>query len=200
MQITLDNISKRYASGWVIKDLSKTIKSGGKLSITGLNGTGKSTLIQMISGYLSPSKGKIIYENNNSVISRNDVYQHLSIVTAYSELDEELSATEIFLHYLKFKPLKIKDEQSFLALVDLQRDGSKPIKDFSSGMKQRLQLGLGVIADVPLLILDEPSSFLDDTKKEWLHNTISEFASEKTIIVASNDPDDFRYCDDHLAL
>jgi len=200
MEIILDNISKRYESGWVIKDLSKTINSGSKLSITGLNGTGKSTLIQILSGYLSTSKGSVSYRLNGDVISRNNVYKYLSVVAAYSELDEELTAEEFFKHFGQFKPLKIKDSESFLDLVDLKRQRNQAIKNYSSGMKQRLYLGLGIIADVPLLILDEPSSFLDDTKKQWLYALLKTYGKDKTVVVASNDPDDFKFCDDHLGL
>lgn len=200
MEITLDNISKRYESGWVIKDLSKVIKSGSKLSITGLNGTGKSTLIQILCGYLSPSKGKVEYKLLDKSIHRNDIYKYLSIIAAYSELDEELTAEEFFKHFAQFKPLKIKDPDTFLGIVDLKKQKNQAIKNYSSGMKQRLYLGLGIVADVPLLVLDEPSSFLDDVKKQWLYDLIVKFAGDKTIIVASNDPEDFQYCNDHLAL
>lgn len=200
MRIEINNISKRYSSGWIIKDLTKSIPSQSKLSITGLNGTGKSTLIQIISGYLSPSKGNINYFSNEKQISRNEIYKHLSIVAAYSELDEELSVKEQFEHFKRFKPMQFDDVNKFIDLVDLRKEQHMPVKDFSSGMKQRLYLALGVIAATPLLILDEPSSFLDDTKKVWLHQLIRDYASKKTIIVASNDPDDFKYCNDQLAL
>ena len=140
MEIILDNISKRYESGWVIKDLSKTIKSGSKLSITGLNGTGKSTLIQILSGYLSPSKGSIKYHFQNKPILRNNIYKYLSIVAVYSELDEELTSIEFFEHFGKFKPLQITDVNEFLDLVDLKKQRNQSIKNFSSGMKQRLYL------------------------------------------------------------
>jgi ABC-type multidrug transport system ATPase subunit len=200
MEIVLDSISKRYESGWVIKDLSKTIKSGSKLSITGLNGTGKSTLIQILSGYLSPSKGSIKYQYQNKTILRNNIYKYLSIVAAYSELDEELTSTEFFEHFGKFKPLQLTSANEFLDLVDLKKQRNQAIKNFSSGMKQRLYLGLGIITQTPLLILDEPSSFLDDVKKQWMYDLIADYAQTKTIIVASNDPDDFQFCDDHLGL
>lgn len=200
MRIELDSISKRYTSGWIIKDLTKTISSGSKLSITGLNGTGKSTLIQIISGYLSPSKGSLSFYKNDKKIPRNEIYKHLSIVAAYSELDEELTVQEQFNHFKRFKPMKISDVSEFVDLVELRKQKNTPVKDFSSGMKQRLYLGLGIVADVPLLILDEPSSFLDDTKKLWLQELIMTYAKDKTIVVASNDPDDFKYCNDHLAL
>jgi len=200
MRITLDNISKRYASGWVVKDLSKTITPKSKVSITGLNGTGKSTLVQIISGYLSPSKGDISYELKGKSIHRNEIYKHLSIVAAYSELDEEFSAKEFFEHYKKFKPLQIESSNEFLDLVDLKKQKKQPIKNFSSGMKQRLYLGLGVIAKAPLLILDEPSSFLDDIKKSWLADLIAQYAQDKTVITASNDPDDLKFCNDYINL
>lgn len=67
-------------------------------------------------------------------------------------------------------------------------------------MKQRLGLALSLCMDCPLLILDEPTSFLDVQWKQWYHNLIQNYAKNKTVVIASNEEEDFKYCDNVLAL
>jgi len=200
MQLFLDNISKRFDSGWVIRDFNLEVRAGEKLAITGPNGSGKSTLIQIMAGYLSASRGQVKYIHSSTALNRDDLYKHLAIATAYTELDEEMSPTELFRHYKVFKPYLVKDAKAFLEITDLTAHRNKAVKNFSSGMKQRLALGLAICMDVPLLIMDEPGSFLDAERKKWYQNLIGRYGEGKTIVVASNDPEDHIVCTRNIAL
>jgi len=200
MNICLKNISKRFDSGWIIKNLDLEIKTGDRIAIRGANGSGKSSLIKIISGYLSMSKGRISYDLVGKTIDRDDLYKYLSISTAYSELDEELNPVELFQHFSIFKKYLITDKDEFIDLVDLRKHKNKAIKYFSSGMKQRLNLALAICMDVPLLIMDEPTSFLDAERKIWYKEIIERFAGNKTIVVASNEELDFEFCNRSIVL
>ncbi len=190
MHIKLENISKRYDSGWVLRDISIDIPSGTRLAILGPNGSGKSTLFQIISGYLSPTKGTVHFQHHSNTIERDKVYKHLAISTAYGELDEELTATELFKHYSVFRDIQIQDVNTFLEIADLTKTKNKQIKNYSSGMKQRLSLALAFNLRSDVLLLDEPTSFLDADKKEWYQERLALVGDEKTIIVATNDMKD----------
>jgi ABC-type multidrug transport system ATPase subunit len=200
MLISIDNISKRYTTGWVIKDFSLTISSKQKIAITGPNGSGKSTLIQMIAGYLSYTKGDITYTVDGSKINRDSIYQYVAMSAAYAELDEEYTPIEIYEHYNRFKKFLTKDVTEFLQIVDLKRERNQAINNFSSGMKQRLSFGLACCMDVPLLIMDEPTSFLDEQRKSWYQKTLKKYTTDKTVIIASNDPEDYSICDTVIAV
>lgn len=200
MDISLDKVCKRYKSGWILKDISCQIKSEQIIAITGPNGSGKSTLLQIIAGYLTHTKGEVTYVQEGDKIKRDNIYKFCSIAAAYSELDEELTVEEIFSHYQKFKPFLVSEVSSFLKLSDLEKERKKQIRTFSSGMKQRLSLALAFCMDVPLLLVDEPTSFLDASKKEWYHNLLQEFGKRKTIIIASNDPLDYERADQIISL
>lgn len=195
MHISVENISKRYTTGWVIKDFSLQIPSKTKIAITGPNGSGKSTLIQMIAGYLSCTKGGITYAYKGKNIQRDNVYQYISMSAAYAELDEEFTPIEIYKHYSHFKKFLTNDFKEFLDLADLKRERNQSISSFSSGMKQRLSIALACCMDLPLLIMDEPTSFLDQQRKSWYQDMLSNYAKEKTVIIASNDPIDYKCCD-----
>ena len=195
MEIRITNLWKRYSTGWILREINETINSGDKVAITGLNGSGKSTLLQLIAGYLTYTKGKINYNHNDTDIKRDNLYKHLAVAAAYVELDEELTPLELFRHYKMFKPYLVEDEAQFLDIVQLNKERHKSVSKFSSGMKQRLNLGLAILMDLPMLILDEPTSFLDADRKEWYRELITKYGKGKTIIIASNDSFDVELCD-----
>ena len=196
MNIDCQSISKRYTLNWIFKNLDASFSGPGIYGISGSNGSGKSTLLSLISGYLSPSKGKIDYTINGSNIPREEIYTKISIAAPYIDLIEEYTIGELIQVYKKLKPLEDSfDEKEFLRIAYLEKDRKKPIKYFSSGMKQRAQLLLALKTNVPFLLLDEPTSFLDVKAKAWFYDLINEYKGKKLIIMATNDEDDLRQCE-----
>lgn len=195
MHIVLDDIWKRFNSGWIIKGVSLEIQSGQKLALSGSNGSGKSTLLSIISGYLSFTKGKITYKFKDAIVDRDHIYKHMAISAASARLDEEFTAGELFDHYIKFKPFLISNSAEFLEIADFKKEKNKRIQNFSSGMKQRLGLALAMTMDTPIILLDEPTSFLDADRKSWYKELYLSYCLKKTCVIASNDPADFIDCD-----
>jgi ABC-type multidrug transport system ATPase subunit len=201
MVIYVQNLSKRYGYHWIIKDLNYTFDQSVIYGISGRNGSGKSTLIKLISGYLSPSEGKIIYELNGAIISVSQVYKHLSWVAPYTDVIQEFTLEEIYHFHKKFKKLRNDlSFQEFLNMLEWKNTNEKEIKFFSSGMNQKLQLALAVLSDTDLLILDEPTSFLDQNAKIWFKNFLMNFCDNRIVIISSNDPFDLSLCGNVLSL
>ncbi len=199
MDVNIQNISKRFQYHWVLKNISQHFSANKTFGISGQNGSGKSTLLKIIAGYLSYTKGEINYTINNKSIDRSEIYQYLSIAAPYIQLDEEFTPLELFHHYSKFKSFSIESDDAFLAQLGFQ-DNTKLIKYFSSGMKQKVMLLLALMNDAPLLLLDEPTSYLDDANKEWFITLLKRLQGKKTIIIASNDMFDFKFCTSIYAL
>lgn len=202
MRIQLNSVSKRYMKRWIIKDLDYGFESDQIYGITGINGSGKSTLIKIISGYLTSSNGSVTYHNNGgSTIKRDSIYKYLSISAPYLEIDLDLTLKEQLAFYSKFQPLiQDFDQQATLAEVGLSEHINKPIRQFSSGMQQRVQLILCLFADVSIILLDEPTSFLDKKGKTWFYKTLESIKEGKTVILASNDDEDIAFCQTLLNL
>lgn len=195
MKITLEKLSKRYLYDWIIRDMDLVFDSHSVTGVNGINGSGKSTLIKLLSGYLSPSEGKVSYESNGKKIDRSDIFNHISLAAPYSDLIQEYDAEEMFLFHKKFKHLrKDLDAKAFLEKVNLKGNKGKQIQYYSSGMKQRLQLAMALYTDSKLLLLDEPTSYLDNANKGWFYDLLKEELSGRTVIIASNDMDDFQFC------
>lgn len=194
MQIELSKISKRYGYQWILRDLDLKIKSASILGVNGLNGSGKSTLIKILSGFLSPSDGSITHTLDNKIIKIADVYKTVSWVAPYLSLTDNYTIEEMYALQAKFKNMKTNSYKEFVAEVELTDHQNKYIKDFSSGMQQRLQLGLAILSDTPLLLLDEPTSYLDTQSVNWYHNLLQSNLDNRTVVIASNDAGDLAEC------
>lgn len=201
MQIKVDNISKRFLYDWIIRDFSYDFKSCSITGINGINGSGKSTLIKMLSGFLSPSEGSISYQLNDYRIDRSDVYQHISMAAPYTDVISEYDIYEIFDFHVKFKTMRMDiDADAFADIVKLKGNKGKQTQFYSSGMRQRLQLALCVLTDSDVLLLDEPTSYLDQENRDWFYDLLAHHQSGRTIIIASNDDVDFQLCGEVLSL
>ncbi len=199
MTIQLQNLGKRYRLEWIFRGMNNTFKAGERWAILGPNGSGKSTLLKVLSGHLTPSKGDIFFENQGVKIREESIYKKISYAAPYIELIEEFTLEEVLRFHGKLKPfLPGFSPASIYELLALPRSRQKEIRFFSSGMKQRLKLALAVCSDTPVLLLDEPATNLDVQGVEWYKNLISEYAAERLVVIASNDPHDAAFCGLHL--
>ncbi len=191
----MSDIGKRYGYEWIFRGINFNFVSGQKYAILGPNGSGKSTLLQIIAGSLSPSVGKIRYCLQNAEISIDYIYRQLAWAAPYIELIEEFSLYEMFALHRQFKPfvnqLSVKEAISF---AQLDHATHKPIRYFSSGMKQRAKLALAVLSDVPILLLDEPTVNLDRDGIAWYRDLIARYSTNRLLLVASNQPHEYDFC------
>ncbi|HTA62201.1 MAG TPA: ATP-binding cassette domain-containing protein, partial [Bacteroidia bacterium] len=91
--------------------------------------------------------------------------------------------------------------EEIIKRMQLEHAADKYIKNYSSGMRQRVKLGLAILADCPVLLLDEPCSNLDANAISWYQNMITEFALQKTILVCSNTvKEEYTFCTDKIEI
>ena len=187
MEISLDNIGKRFQREWIFRKVSLNLVQNDRVAILGANGSGKSTLLQILSGYLTPSEGKIIWKENDQMIGVQDVFKHVALATPYMTLYEDFTLRENIQFFSSFK--SFRDGLSLLEVagkMGLSVQIDKPLKFYSSGMKQRVKLGLAIMSNTNILLLDEPSSHLDANAILWYQNLVQEFSASRIICVASN--------------
>jgi|TARA_B110000046_G_scaffold171626_1_gene192645 ABC-type multidrug transport system ATPase subunit len=185
MRIKLNNVGKRFNKEWILKNLSLDIPSQSSLSITGANGSGKSTLIKLISSYMEPTSGSIQYFENKKDYPIENIPQTIGLSAPYVNLIEEFSLKEHIEFHFKFRSTPFSVE-NIIERTNFQFSIDKKVKDFSSGMKQRLKLALAIHSDNKLIILDEPTTNLDQEGIEWYRDQIKQKIGACTIIVASN--------------
>lgn len=197
MQIQLEQTGKKYNREWIFRGLSHTFITGKKYAITGPNGSGKSTLLQTIAGSTTLSEGQIQYSKAGNVLAPENAYTQLSICAPYLTLIEEMTALEFLAFHESFKSFMPGITPSgILETIGLTAAANKQIRYYSSGMKQRIKLAQAIFSDVPVLFLDEPCTNLDETGYALYHSLIQNYASNKLIIVSSNDSLEYNFCEE----
>ena len=195
MKVKVDKLGKRYGFQFVVRNINLDIYCGSMLGLSGRNGAGKSTMMQMIAGFLSPSEGTIAYTIDTEEILRESVYKYISYTAPYIELPQRVTIEELLNHYKIFKNVSIEKYEDFLQFCEIEDQNEKFIENFSSGMKQKIALGINLITDAHLSLFDEPTSYLDSHAKDWFYTKLKQIKGQKTIVIASNDQDDFKICD-----
>lgn len=189
MNINLSCIGKQFNYKWIFRNLDLQINSGERLGISGHNGSGKSTLIKLLSGYLSQTTGELTYSFNEKKVSRDDIFRYISICAPYIDLINEFTVKEMVQFHSKAKNIGKVDE--IIAFCYLEDSSNVHIQDLSSGMLQRLKLGLCLSTPAQIYLLDEPTSNLDKQGIDWFRNSINIVSTDAIFIVASNVEHDF---------
>ena len=185
-----EKIGKKYNREWIFKGINQEFSSPNSYLVSGSNGAGKSTFLQVISGFKTPSDGKITYHKAKvkHLTPTELIYKEVAYVAPYISVFEEYTMQELISFYTKFKPRKNNmGYTEFVETIELSHAKNKAIKNFSSGMKQRVKLGLAILAETDILLLDEPTSNLDKSAIKWYQNLIKENLDDRLIFVASND-------------
>lgn len=202
LRIRLDNVGKLFNRKWVFRGLSDEFTSDHNIAVLGSNGSGKSTLLRMLSGNLTPSQGEIIFELDGQEIAIEKIFNEVSMAAPYLELIQDYSLEEHIKFHFQFKKLSHGVIASQIPeLLNLSGDKTKPIKQFSSGMIQRVKLGLAILSDTSLVLLDEPSSNLDSEGINWYNELLTQFAKGRTVIICSNRrEEEYQYCNRELIM
>lgn len=195
MEIIADGLGKIYHYNKIIKEFSFHFQADRCYGISGPNGSGKSTLIKLLSGFLSPSYGKISYLKNTQQIKRDLVYRHIAIAAAYAIPFTDMNLNENFSIVHKFKGTRGMNYGQYLKTLEWKDPKEKFLSQFSSGMLQRVNVSLALVSDADVVFLDEPTSYLDEQSKIWFYNLLNHYRKNKLIIIASNDEDDFQFCE-----
>ena len=193
MKILADNISKKFLKQALFSNFTYSFELGNRYGIIGNNGSGKSTLLKIISGFLSPNTGSIRYLAGEREIPIEEVYAYVAYCAPYIDLIESMTMDEMIDFHFKFKQFALGvNKELFFNTIDI--DPHKKIETYSSGMKQRLKIGLNLMSESRILLIDEPTSFLDSHGIEWFHRVLNQYSANKILIIASNDKNDLTTC------
>ncbi len=185
MKIILDNIGKKYNYHWIFRNLNQELTGPSHWGILGNNGSGKSTLLKLLTGFLSPSEGSIKWDEE---LTNTTIFRYIGIASPHLELIEEFSLIEILTFHNKFRSfIDGNTVQSLVGLSGLGKNADKPLRYYSSGMKQRVKLILAIMSNNPLIILDEPCSNLDEQSIAWYQKLVKDFTADRLLIIGSND-------------
>lgn len=201
MKIILENTGRRFNKEWIFKNISLTFSTNDHYAVLGSNGSGKSTFLQMVSGFLMPSEGNLEYHLEKK-LAQEEIYRYVSIASPSLELFEDLTLEETIRYHFNFKnKLSGTTIDQLPELFQLKGNEKKQLRNFSSGMKQRVKLGLAILSDTPLLLLDEPTSNMDRNGILWYQDLIRQYSKNRIVLVASNKvTEDYFFCDKSIEI
>ncbi|WP_447640567.1 MULTISPECIES: ABC transporter ATP-binding protein [Chitinophagaceae] len=197
MEINLTDAGKRFNKEWIFKGLDFHFASGGAYAVVGNNGSGKSTLLQCIAGATNLNQGICTWQQENfseNTHTGEHIYKYFSFAAPYVDVIEEMTALEFLRFHQSFKPLlPTISHEAILEEVQLTAAANKQIRHYSSGMKQRIKLAMAIFSATPVLLLDEPCANLDQAGFDLYQKLISQYASNRLVIVCSNDPAEYAF-------
>lgn len=183
--IETNKLKKRFPGKIAVNKIDMHVKKGDIYGFIGKNGAGKTTAMKLILGLLNPTSGGIkIFNNENLNSSR---YKIGSLIESPG-LYKNFSAYENLKRFSILYGGTGEDINELLKLVNLENVGSKPVKAFSFGMKQRLGIAIALLGNPEILILDEPINGLDPSGIKDIRDLILKLNKEKqiTFIISSH--------------
>ncbi|GAC1367741.1 MAG: ABC transporter ATP-binding protein [Hymenobacter sp.] len=199
MLIQATGLGKRFQRDWIFRGLTRSFPPGSATAVLGPNGAGKSTLLNTISGQLLPTEGTLTYALGGRAVAVEDLPRYLAYAAPYLELLEELTLREMLHFHTQFKPLRPgMTPDRLIAVMYLEKARHQLIREFSSGMKQRLKLALALYSEAPLLLLDEPTTNLDAVGVAWYQEHVQATRPGRTLLLSSNVAAEYAFCDEQL--
>ncbi|GBD90852.1 putative ABC transporter ATP-binding protein YxlF [bacterium BMS3Abin04] len=194
--LALENITKYFGRQLIFKNINFKFSQGNVYGLAGNNGSGKSTLTKIIAGVLSQNKGKVLHKIDNKEIEAEKLHSYLGFVSPYLMLYDEFTANENLFHFAKIRGIKFDEERIKYLLneFNLYRRRNDLLKAYSSGMKQRMKFIFALQHSPKLLLLDEPTSNLDEEGKSKVYKIVENEKENSVVIIASNESKDLELC------
>jgi ABC-2 type transport system ATP-binding protein len=197
--IKTENLTKKFNGLTAVDNITLSVKKGEIFGFLGPNGAGKTTTIKMLTTLLNPTSGSATINNFNIIKDKNEVRQNIGIVFQEPALDTELTGEENLDYHARMYGLnknKRKDRiDEVLQLVNLEDKKNVYVKNYSGGMKRRLEIARGLMHFPKVLFLDEPTLGLDSQTRRAIWDYIKKMnkQEETTIFLTTHYMDEADY-------
>jgi ABC-2 type transport system ATP-binding protein len=203
--VEADGLVKVFGQNRAVDGVDLRVKTGTVYGVLGPNGAGKTTTINMLATLMRPDGGSGRIFGYDVVRDPQIVRQLIGVTGQFASVDETLSATEnlmIFARLLGLSRSEAKSKQEeLLERFGLAEAARRPLKDFSGGMRRRLDLAASLIAQPPLIFLDEPTTGLDPRTRGQMWDTIRELvATGSTVLLTTQYLDEADQLADRIAV
>ncbi len=188
--IEISHLTKRFGRFTAVKDLSFEVKPGEVLGFLGPNGAGKSTTMKMVTGFLSPTEGTVRVAGHDIVTAAQAAKARIGYLPEGAPLYPDMTPRTMMKFVGRTRRMggaKLRERMDVVTgLVDLGAVLDQPIETLSKGFKRRVGLGLAILHDPDVLILDEPTDGLDPNQKQQVRDLIRSMAEGKVIILSTH--------------
>lgn len=181
--LEMKNISKKFGDRQVLKSISFSVEEGEIVGFVGPNGAGKTTTLKVLANLIFPDEGTVVINGHNLFSEREEALSCIGGIIENPGLYSFLSGRDN-LNFIK-NLRNVSDEKMdfIIGYIGLSSRINDTVKNYSLGMKQRLALGMSLLTDPKLLILDEPTNGLDPTGTIELRDLLKKLSKENKISV-----------------
>ncbi len=203
--IEVSHLTKRFAQKTVVDDISFSVKPGEVFGLLGPNGAGKTTTLRMMTTLLKADAGQVKIFGHDTVKEGRLARSMFGLTGQYASVDEDISARENLMIFSRLNGLSRREARArtaeLLAEFSLENSADKALKNFSGGMRRRLDLAVSLITRPALIFLDEPTTGLDPRTRTQMWTTIRKLVQEgSTIVLTTQYLDEADQLADHLAV
>lgn len=181
--IEIKNVTKIFKNLTAVNNLSLEIKKGEYVALLGPNGAGKTTLVEMIEGLQFPDKGQILIDGNSWRKNSSYLRRIIGISLQETKFMDKVTVEETIDLFASFYNLPVTRIQEILELIDLEDKRKSFVDKLSGGQRQRLALGIALINNPAILILDEPTTGLDPNARRDIWNILEKLRKEGTTLL-----------------
>lgn len=181
--LEVSNLCKSFGKKEIIKNVSFNIEEGQIVGFVGPNGAGKTTTLKLITNLIFPDKGTIIIKGYDLLNNREKALMNIAGMIEAPDIYRHLTGKENMDFIRKIRGISQEKLNSIVEYVGLEHRINDPVKKYSLGMKQRLALGMCILSQPKLLILDEPTNGLDPTGTIALRKLIASLAKDLKVAV-----------------
>lgn len=201
MILSIEKLTKQYGNKIAVDRLTAGFGTG-VYGLLGANGAGKTTLMRMLCGILMPTSGEVKLDGINNLEMGEAFREQLGYLPQDFGYYPDFKAREFMLYIAALKgltPIRAKERaDELIEMVGLKDVANKKIKTFSGGMKQRLGIAQAMINDPKILVLDEPTAGLDPKERVRFRNLLSDFASDRLVLLSTHIVSDVEYIADWI--
>ena len=185
--ISLKQLTKKYGTVPVVRDVSFTMSSGESVALLGHNGAGKTTLMKLMLGLIRPSAGsaRVLGANPNARAGR-EARNNIGFLPESVAFQGSMTGLELLRHYARLKRAPLDQCPELLERVGLTDAARGAIKTYSKGMRQRLGLAQALLGTPKLLLLDEPTTGLDPASRQSFYTTLHRLTQEGVSVLLSS--------------
>lgn len=192
VSLHIEKLSKKFGVYWILKSVNLNIYHSEKIAILGSNGSGKSTFLKIIAGFIYYDKGKITWKNEAT--GTTSEYPDFAFSSPYIDLFNHLTIREhIEFHFKQKQCINQLTVDEILEVGNLADHQSKQISQLSSGIRQRFKNVLAILTNSEVLFLDEPCSNLDEANIALYQKLVAEYTKNRTVFIASNNPAEYDF-------
>src|ERR1700712_2250989 len=185
--VVAEGLGKRYGEQWALREFDLVVPTGSVLGLLGHNGAGKTTAIRILTTLAAPTEGSAKVAGHDVVSDPNGVRDQIGLTSQAATVDGLMSgfANLEMIGRLYHLPRKVAQARAKELLAELQLEDAadRLVKDYSGGMRRRLDLAAALVASPPVLFLDEPTTGLDPRSRQELWVVIEELVADGTTLL-----------------